>query len=252
MMSSIYSISSNNNTLSLFNSLSANSTSSSSSSSTMFNIDFAEYASVSSGCYRKLVKAYFTKYGNDASTTVNQETTAKNTSIKSNAKDLYDDASALVTTGKKSLFNKKTVTNSETGETTEEYDKDKIYSAVNDLVDSYNKFVKGSTDSTNNAVLRKTLNMVNSALSNSSLLNDVGISIGSDNTLSIDEEKFKNADMATVKTLFNGTGSFGSKIQSAASMVYASINNSFGNSNLYTSSGLSSSYSTGSLLDTLV
>ena len=78
------------------------------------------------------------------------------------------------------------------------------------------------------------------------------VDIKDDNTLSIDEETFKAADMTTVKTLFNGAGSFGAKIQSAASIIYMNVNDSFGSSSTYTSSGNFGNYSTGNILDSFL
>jgi len=94
--------------------------------------------------------------------------------------------------------------------------------------------------------------MINSTASNGELLADVGIRIGADNKLSIDEETFKNADMNKVKTLFNGSSSLGGKIQSAASNIYMNVNNSLGNRNFYTSTGSLGNYSTGNIMDSLL
>lgn len=255
-MSSINSIWSNsytNNTSYLFGSTSSKS---SSVGGNILGIDLAEYSSITRGSYSKLIKAYYAKYGTDnktvEKTSSEKDSTATKTSLKSNADSLYKAAEALVANGRNSLFNKIEVTNEETGVTTKEYDKDKIFKAVNSLVDSYNTFIKKSTDSKDNAVLRQSLRMVNANASNSSLLNDIGIKINADNTLSIDEEAFKNADMSTVKSLFNGRDSLGGKIQSAASSVYLKVNDSMGNNGFYTSAGTFGSYSTGNILDSLL
>ena len=159
---------------------------------------------------------------------------------------MYKAADALVTKGKDSLFKKVDVKDEETGTTTKQYDTDKIYKAVSSMVDAYNSFVKKSVSSKDNAVLRQAVGMVQSTSTNSSLLGQIGIKIG---TLSIDEEAFKKADMSTVKSLFNGSDSYGGKIQAAASKAYQSVNNSLGNQNSYTASGTLGNYSTGNILD---
>lgn len=225
------------------------------SSGNILGIDFAEYSSITSGSYSKLIKAYYAKYGTDSTDGVSSsdsDSTATKTTIKGSANELYKAANALVTTGKDSVFKKIDIKNEEDGTTTKGYDTDKIYKAVSSLVDAYNSLVKNSTDSKDNAVLRQTLHMVNSASANGSLLNDIGIKIGTDNTLTLDEETFKSADMNKVKTLFNGTDSFGAKIQSAASSIYLNVNNSLGDSNSYTAAGTLGSYSTGNILDSLL
>ncbi|MBR1866541.1 MAG: hypothetical protein IJ801_08550 [Lachnospiraceae bacterium] len=244
-----------NNTSFLFNNTSSTS-STSSAGSNLLGIDLAEYSSITKGSYNKLIKAYYKKYGNDnktaSSSDETKDSTATKTTLKGESDSLYKAADALVTTGKNSLFNKVEQKDEESGTTRKDYDTDKIYKAVDSLVSSYNQLVKSSTKSTDNAVLRQTLGMIRSASSNGKLLNDIGIKINSDNTLSLDEETFKKADMSVVKSLFNGSGSFGDRIKTTASNINQNINNSLGNYNTYTAFGTSGQYSTGNLLDSIL
>lgn len=227
-------------------------------SGNILGIDFAEYSSITRGSYSKLVKAYYAKYDTKKTSdstkedSAKKDSTATKTTLKSNANELYKAANALVTNGRDSLFKKVDVKDEKSGETTKEYDKDKIYKAVSSMVDSYNEMIKQSTDSKDNAILRKTLHMVNATASNSSLLGDIGIKINADNTMTLNEDTFKDSDMSTVKTLFNGANSLGSKIQSAASNIYLNVNNSMGDSRTYTSSGTLGNYSSGNILDSLL
>ena len=238
----------------LFNSLSTSNNSKSSTTNNILGIDFGEYASITKGSYNKLVKAYYAKYGKDDSESgiSSKDSTQTSMTLKNSAKALYDKMDALVSNGSDSVFKKVEMTDEETGKTSYGYDKDKIYTAVSEMVDAYNSMVEFSTGSNQNSVLRKTLNMINSASANGSLLNDVGISIGSDNKLSINEEAFKNADTSTIKTLFNGKGSFGDQIQSAASNIYMTVNNSLGNNSTYTATGSFGNYTSGNILDSLL
>ena len=226
-----------------------------SSTSNILGIDFAEYSSITKGSYRKLVKAYYEKYGDDRTASDSAESksdTIAKTTLKGNANELSKAASALMKTGKDSLFKQVELKDEESGKVTKGYDKDKIYDAVDSLVEAYNGLIEKSTESNSNAVLRQTLHMIQSTASNGELLSEVGIRIGADNKLSIDEETFKNADMNTVKTLFAGSSSLGGKMQSAANNIYMNVNNSLGNSNFYTSSGGTGSYSTGNIMDSLL
>ena len=222
----------------------------------ILGIDLAEYASVTRGSYSKLIKAYYQKYGKDESdskvSSKDKDSTATKNSLKTNADKLYKAAEAVTATGKDSIFKKVDIKNEEDGTTTKGYDTDKIYKAVNSLVEAYNGMVKSSTSSEDHAVLRQTLRMIQATGSNSSLLGKIGISMNADNTLSIDEEKFKEADMNVVKSLFNGSGSYGSQIQSAASSIYLNVNDSLGNSNSYTAAGTWGSYTSGNILDSLL
>lgn len=223
------------------------------SSGNILGIDFGEYASITKGSYNKLVKAYYKKYGNQKSATENltenQDSDKTKATIKSEADSLYKAADKLVTKGKDSLFKKVDVKDEETGVTSKQYDTDKIYKAVDEFAQAYNSFVKESVSSKDNAVLRQAVGMVQSTSANSKLLGEIGIKINTDNTISVDEEVFKASDMTTVKSLFQGSDSYGGNIQAAASKAYQNVNNSMGNQNSYTSAGTLGSYSTGNLLD---
>jgi hypothetical protein len=242
----------------LFSSLSSStSTSSSSSSGNILGIDFGEYSSITKGSYSKLIKAYYQKYGtksssSSSSSTDDAQSKITKTNIKDNANTLYKAAETLAETGRDSLFQKVDIKDEETGTTTKGYDTDKIYKAVSSFVDAYNSAVKSSANSDDNAVLRQSVNMINSTSANSSLLSQVGIKIGENNTLSVDEDTFKNSDMSVVKSLFQGSSSYGGGVARTASNMYLRVNNSLGNSTTYTSDGTYSSYTTGSLMNSLL
>ena len=51
--------------------------------------------------------------------------------------------------------------------------------------------------------------MVNYTRANADLLKKIGISVGSDNKLTVDDDKLKASDMAVVKSVFKDSGSFG-------------------------------------------
>ncbi|MDE6434781.1 MAG: hypothetical protein K2L07_11215 [Lachnospiraceae bacterium] len=231
------------------------STNSSNSSGNILGIDLTEYSSVTRGSYKKLAKAYYAKYGkkqvaNESKPESKEDTVAK-TNLKDQANALQRAANVLTVTGKNSVFRKIDIKDEKSGITSKQYDTDKIYKAVNDMVDSYNNLIKKSADSDSNAVLRQSLRMVNSSGKNAKLLSKVGIKINSDNTLSLNEETFKQADMNVVKSLFNGNGSFGSGIETVANNIYMNINNSLGNNATYTAGGTFGNYQTGSLLNDL-
>ena len=81
----------------------------------------------------------------------------------------------------------------------------------------------------------------------------LGVTINSDKSLSIDEEKFMEADMSTVKSLFSGAYSFGEKMTDRLNQIYryATQGNSL-NGQTYTSQGGYNAAGTGSVLDTVM
>lgn len=217
------------------------------SSSVGGNNFLADYASIKNGSYYKLMKAYYNETGN-ASSIINDK---KNTStskddvktlsqIQSATDSLKDSADALLKTGSKSLFTQKdiTTTDKEGNSTTAKgYDTEAIYSAVKSFVKDYNSVVNATKDSNSNTIATRSNSLVNLAKVNSKLLSKVGISIDSKSNLSIDEDTFKKADMNTVKTLFNGNGSFAYQTSAQASLINFTADNEASKGNTYNTGG---------------
>ena len=231
---------------SLFSSLSTSSTNSTNSSSNLL----ADYASIKNGSYAKLAKSYYGKSSN-SKTAANEKAEAEKatklelSSTKNASSKLASAASAL---DDKSLFENKITTKDKDGNETTDYDREKISKLVNNFVDSYNALVKNGGDSTNNSVLRSSLTMVNTTKVNENLLNKAGITIGEDNTLSIDEDALKKADISTLKTLFSGHSSYASNVQSSASSILRTAQNGLGSMTGYTAAATSTAaVDTGSL-----
>lgn len=217
----------------------------------------ADYSSIKNGSYLKLMKAYYAKTGvqsSSASSSVSSsagEETKNLAKVESSTDELKDSAAALITKGSKSLFNKKEITTkNEDGTTTTktDYDRDAIYKGVKAFIDDYNAVVKNGGISDSKNVLRQTLNMTKAAKSYSSMLSDVGITIGSNNQLSINEEDFKKANMTTVKSLFNGNSSFAYNIDAKASMINYTAESEAKKAGTYTAAGIyGNSYKSGSI-----
>lgn len=230
-----------------------------SSNSGLLGINIADYSAIRTGSYFKLMKAYYG--GNDSASKIvetNKKTstsTAKDDTktlakIEDAAEELKSASDALLDKTKKSVFNKVTTTDAK-GNTTTDYDKDAIYKKVSAFVDSYNNLLKKSEDSNTNEILNAVSSMVRTTDSNEKLLSKVGITVGVDNKLSIDEETFKKADMSLVKSLFNGNGSYGYQVSAKASLAdyyaerEASRGNTYGNKGTYTYN-----YNTGEIYNT--
>ena len=209
-------------------------------SSTLF-----DYGSIKNGSYYKLLKSYYN--GNSKIGSIAGETTSNVAS--DSAKALQEDSLALLSKGKDSVFTKKNVRQDD-GTVKSEYDTDAIYKAVSKFVKDYNSTIESAASSEDSSVLSSTASMVKATKANSNLLADVGISIGSDNKLTIDEKAFKSANMTDVKSIFNGTGSYAYGIASSSSNIYNKSVSQLANLNgySYTSTGSYSSYQyTGSL-----
>lgn len=220
-----------------------NTTSNSNSSSFFTNSSslLGDYSMIKSGAYKKLLTAYYKqqestdsseKTSSSSKTVTSSDEKAKLSSVKLNASTLKEAADAL---NKSSLY--QTTGTDEDGNKV--YDRDKINSAVKSYVTAYNTYVESSSKVDSTSVLSKTLSMVKSTASNKKLLQDIGITIGSDNKLVLDEEKLSKASVSTLSALFKGSGSYGNTVSQRASESYKLANSATytGNSASYTYSG---------------
>ncbi|MCR5792239.1 MAG: hypothetical protein K6G65_03645 [Lachnospiraceae bacterium] len=208
-------------------------------------LGYGDYAMIKSGAYKKLVKNY---YANSKEGTANVEDDSKQkseakklVSVKGDADLLSKDASGLRNS---KLF--EGTYNSETNTT--EYNRDEIYKKVNSLISDYNSMLDSAAEVEDKGTLKKTLYAISETKTFSNLLNEVGITIGKDNKLSIDKDKFNGANMTTLKTIFSGPNSLTDKLATKANDI--SKNLSVGKSGSYYSStgeyiktGQDSSYS---------
>ncbi len=138
--------------------------------SDLLGINYSDYATIRNGSYTKLMKAYYKKAASDDSSSSSVSpsiSTAKDSSktlanIECAADDLKKASEALRTNGDKSLFTKKQTTDRDKdGKVSYEYDTDKIYKAVSDFVDSYNKMLKRGWGFQYQQHLKRTKSMVN-------------------------------------------------------------------------------------------
>lgn len=203
----------------------------------------AEYASIRSGSYHKLLKAYYNDTGSSAvsdmmnsSTSTAKDSTKQLSKMENAAESLKESADALMTRGTKDIFKQTTVKNAD-GTTTKGFQKDAIYNKVNTFIEDYNSLVDATEESDTKSIARASAQMIQMTNANKRLLDDIGISINKDDTLSIDKEAFMAADMNKVKSLFNGTGSYGYQVGVKASMIDYYAQNEASKANTYGSTG---------------
>ncbi len=210
------------------------------------------YYSLKNGSYKKLLNAYYKNVANDSSSiSTSDDSTSTTATIKKDATDLKNSLETLTARGNKSIFRKNAVESTDASGNkvyTDEYDKDRIYKAVKSFVDNYNSTLDSTVESDNKSILRSSLSMVRATKSNSQMLKDVGIYVGSDNKLSINEETFKNADMSKVKSLFNSASCYADTISAKASKIITTANFDSIKSNTYTGKGsYSYNYNSGNI-----
>lgn len=186
----------------------------------------SDYAAIKNGSYKKLAKKYYTSDSAKTETEVKAEN-KKLGLIQTGADSLSKSISALM---KDSLYNKKKISTKDetTGETSEkeDYDWKAITSAVKSFVDNYNDTISDAADSNLTGVLRNAMHMTSSVKANSKLLSEVGITIGKENKLELDEDKLKDANISTLKTLFTGTNSFADRLAQKSEAISKAVSNS--------------------------
>lgn len=203
-----------NSVSSLFASLGTGSTSSNSSNGTL-GINLNDYASIKNGSYGKLVKSYYA-LDEEASTKDKKskndtdDTDATIRSIKSASDDLKDSAAALYSA--KGLFAK---------DANGEYDMEALYEKVSKFVEDYNSTIEAVGSAETESIANAGASLVNNTSNNIDMLSKLGISVsGADFTLSIDKEKFMKSNIADVKSMFSGVGSFAYQVGAKASRIY--------------------------------
>ena len=204
-----------NSISSLFSSMGTGTTSSSSDG--LYGINLSDYASIKNGSYGKLVKSYYAldeeKKTDKTSKNDTEDTDATIRNIKSSAEDLKDSAAALYTS--KSLFAKNA---------NGEYDMEAIYKKMEAFIEDYNSVIESTGSAETESIAKAGASIVNATSNNIEMLEKIGISVsGADYTLSIDKEKFMKSNIADVKSMFGGVGSFAYQVGAKASRIYSMV-----------------------------
>lgn len=158
--------------------------------------------SIKNGYYKKLYSGETTE-----DTKTSDDTAKKSVSLKGAAQSLKSSSSALMDSA---LYEKDKDGN---------LDRDSITKKVESFVSDYNTMLDKTADSTDLKVLQKGVVMTNSTATSMGLLKRIGISINSDNTLSLDKDKLKTAQAYELKAAFSDRNSYMSKIEQKATQV---------------------------------
>ena len=197
-----------------------------------------DYAMIKSGSYKKLLNAYYSKQDSSKAESTDEDDTKETDKSTASGKllNVRSDANTLTNALKDlndaSLYKEKKDKDGNVVDQT-----DDIKKKVTAFVDAYNSYIDSASDSkvSDKTVLRSTLRMVNQVSSNKNLLKDIGITIGKDNKLTLDEDKLKEAHTTTLDTLFRGSYSLGDQLSLKATEA-AQAANSAANSGKHASS----------------
>ncbi len=176
-----------------------------------------DYAAIKNGSYGKMMKSYYAKLEK-------QEAEESGETDKSKSGKVKDSASASAAA---SLYKSASTLTSLNYDDRSEENIDKIADSVSSFVKDYNSLMKSASRSENETVQKQAESLYDSYYTNYKLFSKIGITMNSDRTLSLDEDALKKtlADTekgngSTVKTLFDGIGSFADKAVDKASRIY--------------------------------
>lgn len=170
-----------------------------------------DFSSIRSGSYKKLVSAYYHKLGTEGKTQKLEKEEKNRKIVAANSNALRSAADEL----KRIDF---------TAVSQEE-----ALGAVNKFISSYNAVIDTADDVNQKGVLRNTVWMSNMMRQSAGLLEDVGISIGDNNRLSVNEEKWKSAALAPKMTLFSGRNSMADKLIYKAAQITGAAGEGYSN-----------------------
>jgi len=194
-----------------------------------------DYSLIQSGAYKKLLSAY---YSRDAKSGASE--TDKKEMINLNTAN--SDATALNSSVSKLMGTAVTEDNRET-----------VKENLKALVENYNSVIDSASEVDNTSVLRQALWMTQGTSANANTLTDIGLTVGENNKLVLDEEKFDKADLAVMKSLFTGTSSFMGRLAGRSSQIASAAMNALTGSSgsAYNSSAGYTGVNSKSIIDTL-
>lgn len=131
--------------------------------------------------------------------------------------------------------------------------KENVYKAFSAFVKDYNELIKNTDKSANSNVVNQASYLKSLINSNKSTFSKMGVTVNSDKSLSIDETKFKDADMSSVKSLFAGAYSVAEKMTDRVNSIYRyATQGDTLNKQIYDNNGGVNVPTMGSMVDTIL
>lgn len=201
-----------------------------------------DFSEIKNGSYGRLVRAYYDKIEKPLKNqkkssvsnlkkdvnvdNVKKELKEKNSekvdkNILKEQKKVSVDAGELqragiALTGEKSNIEmsafKKSYVRGEDGVWGYDYDKDKIYKAVEKFADSYNKVIDSSDKLQTGEADKYVSNMLNITRKNADELEKIGVHVGPNSKIKVDKDAILKGDASKIRELFSGEKGFAKKI----------------------------------------
>lgn len=210
--------------------------------------NFGDLSLIKSGVYKKMLRSYSDKVVSDSSDSGSKDKYVFKNSVSEKMEQLSKPKSTTENADNKALSTIKSDSNNLEKAANELMGKDfdastreELYTAAKSFVTSYNSLLTSSAKTDNVSLSKSVTWMKNDVKAHEKMLGKIGITIGKDGALSIDEEKFKEAKLSDIRTEMSGSSSIVGKTAQRATGLYNlaanQISMNIGNS-LYTSSGI--------------
>ena len=200
-----------------------------------------------SGVYTKMLKSY-----NDKETTKSSSSSSDNSPTWDDIRKRYVTPEVKVdakdTEAEKALSSvkstSKTLSTDASALANMDFDKssrDEIYDAVKKMADSYNAVVDSAKKSSLTSISKSVSWMTDDTKARAKQLEKMGITIGTDNKITVDKDKFAKANLTDIKSLFKGSGGLADRhAQRANGLVNLASNQIMTNAgrSLYSSTGV--------------
>ncbi len=207
-------------------------------------VNLGEYAMLKNGAYKKLLKSYYgmgeeTKKSSSSSKSDSDDSTDKTSSSKktysyrtnTTERASRDELLSAKQKAENVKASRKKLDEESLYESTGQddmgratYNTDAISKAVKSFVSDYNSLVSSTKKMDSSAVSKKSIELTSMTAQNASQLKEIGITINSDLTLTVDEEKLKKADVSQIESLFSGSDSFGKQVEDMADQMSKQAN----------------------------
>ena len=205
-----------------------------------------DYSSIKTGSYGRLVSKYLSE--SDDSSSKKSSSTINDTKSKLSSDVLKPNAAYTALNDTKALQSSiKALSDEELYK--EGADSDKLYEKAKAFVDDYNDLLDSAGRSNVSGLKTNVNSIVSRTATEKSNLEGIGITVKSDNSLSIDKDKFNAADRDEVKKLLGQTGGYASMVGVNANgaeyyaQAAASSGSLYGNSGSYSYGSFGSSFS---------
>ncbi len=185
--------------------------------------DYGSFAMRKNGTYRKLLKSYYAEQKNYANEKKELEKQIDNEKSKApTTKEVVVDKSLSVM--KKEADGLKTAAEDLSKDdlwkqVDGKYDTDKISNAVKNFAKEYNDVVSQSAKVSSKEVSQSAKYMSDLTNVMSKTLKKIGVTVGTDGKMNVDEDALKQADMKDVKALFHGATSYGKQTAEKAGEI---------------------------------